>query len=73
MTEAASPSEMSVNFYQTTWRNIPEDSHLHTRRCENNLFPSLSFFLLAQTLEHNTLLDDRFVTFASFIGILFLL
>jgi hypothetical protein len=22
-------SETSVNFYQTSWRNIPEDSHLH--------------------------------------------
>jgi hypothetical protein len=28
MTEAASTSETSVNFYQTTLRNIPEDSHL---------------------------------------------
>jgi hypothetical protein len=35
MMEAASTSEMSVNFYQTTRRNNPEDSHLHTRRCEN--------------------------------------
>jgi hypothetical protein len=26
--EAASTSETSVNFYQTTWRNNPEDSHL---------------------------------------------
>jgi hypothetical protein len=24
--------------YQTTWRNNPEDSHLHTRRCENLKF-----------------------------------
>jgi hypothetical protein len=30
MMEAASTCEMSVNFYQTTWCNIPEDSHLHT-------------------------------------------
>jgi hypothetical protein len=30
MMEAASTCEMSVNFYQTTWRNIPDDSHLHT-------------------------------------------
>jgi hypothetical protein len=29
MMEAASTSEMSVNFYQTTRRNNPEDSHLH--------------------------------------------
>jgi hypothetical protein len=28
--EAASTSEMSVNFYQTTWRNNPEDSHLQS-------------------------------------------
>jgi hypothetical protein len=34
MTEAASTSETSVN-YQTTLRNDPEDSHLHTRRREN--------------------------------------
>jgi hypothetical protein len=32
MMEAASTSETSVNFYQTAWRNNPEDSHLHTRR-----------------------------------------
>jgi hypothetical protein len=35
MMEAASTSETSVNFYQTTRRNIPEDNHLHTRRREN--------------------------------------
>jgi hypothetical protein len=28
--EAASTSERSVNFYQTTWRNNPEDSRLCT-------------------------------------------
>jgi hypothetical protein len=28
MMEAASTSETSVNFYQTTRRNNPEDSHL---------------------------------------------
>jgi hypothetical protein len=35
MVEAASTSETSVNFYQTTWHNIPEDNHLHTRHHEN--------------------------------------
>jgi hypothetical protein len=35
MMEAASTSETSVNFYQTTWCNIRKDSHLHTRRSEN--------------------------------------
>jgi hypothetical protein len=34
--EAISTSETSVNFYQITRRNIPEDSHLHTR-CRDNL------------------------------------
>jgi hypothetical protein len=33
--EAANTSETSVNFYQTTRRNNPEDSHLHTRSREN--------------------------------------
>jgi hypothetical protein len=35
MMEAAGTSETSVNFCQTTWCNIPEDSHLHTRRLDN--------------------------------------
>jgi hypothetical protein len=35
MMKAVSISEMSVNFYQTTQRNIPEDGHVHTRRREN--------------------------------------
>jgi hypothetical protein len=35
MMEAASASKTPVNFYQTTRRNIPEDSHLHTRSREN--------------------------------------
>jgi hypothetical protein len=35
MMEAASTSETLVNFYQTTQCYNPEDSHLHTRRCEN--------------------------------------
>jgi hypothetical protein len=32
---AASTSEPSANFYQTTRRYNPEDSHSHTRRREN--------------------------------------
>jgi hypothetical protein len=33
--EAVSISETSVNFYEGTRRNIPEDSSLHTRHREN--------------------------------------
>jgi hypothetical protein len=35
MMEAASTSETSVNFYQTTRRNNPEESHVRTGRREN--------------------------------------
>jgi hypothetical protein len=35
MTEATSTSETSVITYQTTRRNIPENSNFHTRRREN--------------------------------------
>jgi hypothetical protein len=35
MMEAAMTSEMLVNFYQTTRRYNPEDSHLRTHRREN--------------------------------------
>jgi hypothetical protein len=35
MMEAVSTSKTSINVYQTTRCNIPEDSHPHTRRCEN--------------------------------------
>jgi hypothetical protein len=38
MMEAESTSETSVNVYQTTQRNNPEDSNLHTRRRENLMF-----------------------------------
>jgi rubrerythrin len=32
MMEAVSTSETSINIYETTQHNIPEDSHLHTAR-----------------------------------------
>jgi hypothetical protein len=46
--EAASTSETLVNFYQTTRRYNPEDSHLHTRRHKN----------LKSHLMKNLILDD---------------
>jgi hypothetical protein len=35
MMVAARTSETSINFYETTWLNNPEDSHFHTRRRES--------------------------------------
>jgi hypothetical protein len=35
MMEVVSTSETLAIFYQTTWHNILEDSHLHIRCCEN--------------------------------------
>jgi hypothetical protein len=35
MTEPVSTSETSVNIYQTTWCNIPENSHIYTYRRVN--------------------------------------
>jgi hypothetical protein len=42
MMEAASTSETTINFYHTTRRNIPEDSHLQACRRENLKPPILS-------------------------------
>jgi hypothetical protein len=39
MMEAVITSETSVNFYETTRRNIPQDCHLH----ENGCFPSFHY------------------------------
>jgi hypothetical protein len=48
MMEAASTSEISVNFYQITQPNNSEDSHLHTCRRQNlkahNLICKHTFF-----------------------------
>jgi hypothetical protein len=38
MMEAASTSETSVNSYNTTRRNTPEDSNLHIHRLDNLKF-----------------------------------
>jgi hypothetical protein len=44
--EAVSTSETSVNFYQTMWRNIPEDIYLYTCHRDNLKF-QMSFSLKA--------------------------
>jgi hypothetical protein len=49
MMEAVSTSETPADFYQTTRRNNPEESHLHTRHRENllsqqgRIYPQISF------------------------------
>jgi hypothetical protein len=48
MMEAASTSEISVNFYQTTRRNIPEDS----RRKNLKYHPDAGVFLSLPTTLH---------------------
>jgi hypothetical protein len=42
MIEAVSTSETSVNFYQTTRRNNPENSHL--QRCSNLKYATTASF-----------------------------
>jgi hypothetical protein len=67
MMEAASTSETSVNFYQTTRRYNPEDSHLHTRSRENLksynlesvLLLILSIILRTVTNKNNTEIGNK--------------
>jgi hypothetical protein len=51
MMEAESISETSVNFYETTRRNYPEDSDLHIHRRENL---KSYLFLFASTYLYET-------------------
>jgi hypothetical protein len=51
--ETARTSETLVNFYQTTRRYNPEESHLRTHRREN-----LKFYLGVNTLRNNKMLQD---------------
>jgi hypothetical protein len=46
MMDAASISEIMVNFYETTYCNIPEESHHYTCYCENQKFEKMNFNLL---------------------------
>jgi hypothetical protein len=56
-------SETSVNFYQTTRRNNPEDSHLHTRRRENLKYHIYYKLIILWNrvldIDHNTFLVDN--------------
>jgi hypothetical protein len=54
MTEAASTSEMSVKFYQTTWCINPQDSHLHTC-CHENLKSHMRILILEAHIPNHKL------------------
>jgi hypothetical protein len=47
-----------VNFYQITRRYNPEDSHLHTRRCENHK----SYLIFIETFYRPNIIDTQSFT-----------
>ncbi|KDR15651.1 E3 ubiquitin-protein ligase sina [Zootermopsis nevadensis] len=51
MMEAARTSETSVNFYQTTQRNTPEDGNLHTHRPDDGGRLKMETVCSSETLE----------------------
>jgi hypothetical protein len=51
MMEAVSSSETAVSIYQIIWRNILEDSHLHTRHRENLKSHLVNQVIYLQVLE----------------------
>jgi hypothetical protein len=50
--EAASTAETSVNLYQGTYRNNPEDSHLQTRRHENVTLTCHCFLIVSIYIQY---------------------
>jgi hypothetical protein len=59
MMEAVSTLETSVNFYQTTRRNNPEDSHLHTRSRDNLKYHYLLIYLFVVYLTTLSIAEIR--------------
>jgi hypothetical protein len=59
MTEAASTSETSVNSYQKSQRNNPEDSHLHITLCLLIVnIHCLKYVLLNNTIFHAIVIEN---------------
>jgi hypothetical protein len=52
MMEAVSTTETVVYFYQTIWRSIPEDIHLHTRRHEKLKYHHILVQLILHDHDH---------------------
>jgi hypothetical protein len=64
MMKAARTSEMLVNFYQTTRRYNPEDSHLciqHFKNPENHEIISHGLLNCGSTMEMEVILSPRYV------------
>jgi hypothetical protein len=54
--------ETSVNFYENTWRNTPEGSHLHARRRDNlksHLDVRFQVHLTKPKMASSTSIDSR--------------
>jgi hypothetical protein len=56
MMEAVRTSETSVNLYQTTRHNIPDDSHLQTNNQSTNAVIGLLCYLLCSSVNSVLLL-----------------
>jgi hypothetical protein len=61
MREAARTSETLVNFYHTTWHYNPEDSHLHTHRCENlKSYSNTAYTAISSTYAMREVFGDKY-------------
>jgi hypothetical protein len=65
MMEAAKTSEMLVNFYQTTRRYNPEDSHLRTHRRENLKSYNSNLLLTLSKVTHEEQFSIKHNNFGS--------
>jgi hypothetical protein len=77
MMEAVSISETSVNFYETTPRNIPEDSHFYKIHMIYNLWHEVCFinccamyFNASQSFSYSIRSQFLYITLPAFILVL---
>jgi hypothetical protein len=60
--EAVSTSQTSVNFYETTRWNVPEDGHVRSRRRKNLKSHSDYMFTVLLLTDQKASLVTRYVT-----------
>lgn len=58
--ESVCCSEMLINFYQTTWRHVPEDSTLHTQ--------SVFYPQVRDQVSHLYKMEGKIIIFVLFIS-----